>query len=821
MSQLDHSADDYPFDLEAEEFSLESILDEYKDYDPARPIPEPHAGFAARPVDAALIDEDEPLDEPADFVVDTVSDADEPTDEFEAAAPPAEPDGFLEDDDLPGADDEDADVREYRPWRDRPTDEERQKWAEAKDAAKQFAQKGISGIRGWVNRVTEPTADEEAPDGAESSIPVSEPPVVPEGLYDESAPVEEPDEPTRVFRAVTDDAAAFDDGDTDGARYAAAGAGAEPPDDDSDAPDRRSFRETVINPVISALAVVAFRIREHRTQVRVTAAQEEELGPEPDAAAASKYYGGHIKSLRFRTRAATLVSLVLVYIALGLPVFGALQSSPAAAALVSLILQLSVMVLGLDVVTAGVMSLVRRRPGLESLVVINCLFSALDAVVIAVRGTGDAGLPFCAVPAVAVTCSLWSALLTCRGYKLTFRALAAAKDPYAVSSDSEVTKDGITILKSKRDTAGFIHRSEESGPAEAVYSVIAPYLIAASLILGVLATVLCKDYADALHVFAAITAPCAPFAAIVAFALPFRTVARRLAQNGSAIAGWSGVSDIGRSKHLIVSDKDIFPARNIAIDSIRILEGAYPDKVISYAGSVIIASGSCLAPIFSELMRKNNCALMPVEEFTCNESGGLIALVNGEEVLVGSSGFMSLKGIHLPQKLNSKTSVFVSINGVFVAIFTIKYVAVTSVQNALFSLLHSNLEPIFAVRDFNVTPLMIRQKFKMSTDGFDFPAYSRRYAMSAAEPSEETQIAGILAREGLGPLVTLSSLGKRMYTAVQICVLLSLLCAAIGMVLMFVLCAIGAFDSATVGNVLSYLLLWLVSVILLNFGLRR
>ena len=93
--------------------------------------------------------------------------------------------------------------------------------------------------------------------------------------------------------------------------------------------------------------------------------------------------------------------------------------------------------------------------------------------------------------------------------------------------------------------------------------------------------------------------------------------------------------------------------------------------------------------------------------------------------------------------------------------------------------------------------------------------------MSAAEPGDYTQIAGIVSRDGLGPFVTVSSLGKRLYTTVQICVVLALLCAAIGMGLMFVLCAMGAFDSATVGNLLTYLLLWLVPVILLNLGLRH
>ena len=142
-------------------------------------------------------------------------------------------------------------------------------------------------------------------------------------------------------------------------------------------------------------------------------------------------------------------------------------------------------------------------------------------------------------------------------------------------------------------------------------------------------------------------------------------------------------------------------------------------------------------------------------------------------------------------------------------------------QNALFALLRTKIAPIFAVRDFNITPLMLGQKFKMSTDGFDFPAYRKRYAMSAAEPSDYTQTAGIVARDGLGPLVSVAALGRQLYSTVRICVILALLCTAIGVVLMFALCAISAFDSATVGNLLVYMGLWLVPVILLNFSLKR
>ena len=809
MDQFDRSPEDVSFDLDAEEFSLESILDEYKDFQTDAPAPRPQPAYPRRPVKAEMVEEDAAEDAEAEDILMSA--------ELDSALEDTAPEtGTAAPDEPPH---EDHDVKRYQPkrQRDHATEEEIEKWNETKANAKCLAKKGISGLKRFASKISdvvpdEPVQPEEEPPEEDTAIPVSAPPEVPEGLYDP-----EPEEPTRVFQAVTEEG--MDDSAAGRTAYARAGDYAA--DDGADGPARSSFQDAVLNPLMARLAAVAYRIREHNSAVHASANTEEELGPEPDAETAAKYYGGQVKSLRFRCRAAMIVCIPLIYISLGLPVFGVLKSNSSVAALVCLMMQLTVMLIGLDVITNGFFNLVRRTPGLESLVFLNCVFSALDAVVLAITGSDAVGLPFCAVSAFSVACCLWSALNTCRGFKSTFRTLAVDKDPYTVSADSEVVKDSITVLKSKRDTAGFIHRSEEAGPADTIYAALAPYLIAASVILGLLATILSGNYANILHVFAAVTAPCAPFAALVAFAIPVRTAARKLARTGSAIAGWSGASDIGRSKHLIVTDKDLFTARNISIEDIRILDGAFPDKVISYTGSVIVASGSCLATAFTDLMQRNNCTLMPVESFTCNESGGLSALVNGEEVLVGSSAFMNLKGVHLPQQLSAKNVVFTSINGLFVASFKIKYVPVQSVQNALFALLRTKIAPIFAVRDFNITPLMLGQKFKMSTDGFDFPAYRKRYAMSAAEPSDYTQTAGIVARDGLGPLVSVANLGRQLYSTVRICVILALLCTVIGVVLMFALCAIGAFDSATVGNLFVYMGLWLVPVILLNFSLKR
>ena len=128
---------------------------------------------------------------------------------------------------------------------------------------------------------------------------------------------------------------------------------------------------------------------------------------------------------------------------------------------------------------------------------------------------------------------------------------------------------------------------------------------------------------------------------------------------------------------------------------------------------------------------------------------------------------------------------------------------------------------LFAIRDFNITPLMIQQRFRMPTDGFDFPSFSERYRISAAEPSEGSPPAAVLTREGLGPLAEASERGRRLYRASRISVFISLLGSLTGLVLMFLLCLNASFDSATAGNMMTFMFLWLVPVLVVSFGLRR
>lgn len=597
------------------------------------------------------------------------------------------------------------------------------------------------------------------------------------------------------------------------AEYAAEGS----EDEEPPAPRRRFRRggsEKQAGPVLGTLAILGYKLRRAMIAGEAAAVEDEvETGPEMPADRAAKYYAANVSSLKIRFRLALFFSVILCWISFGLPTAGALGHDLKTTSLVCLALELTVVMLGLDIFTNGIMSLVRNRPGLWTLVSFSCVASALDAVVSYAVGTAGWGLPFCGAAALSMTFALWGALLTARGLRLSARAQELAEDPFCVSAESGVLDEGAALIKFKRPTTGWLRRSEEPDAAENVFSSLAPWLIAASLLLSVIATAVTRSWTSFFRVLAAISSCCAPFAAFLACALPYAVLARRVFRAGAAVAGWPGIRDIGRSQRLVVTDTDLFPSDSVSIESIRILDGLQPDRVISAAGSLICASGSGLAPNFLELMRKNGCSMLRVEDFCCHEGGGLTSIIEGQEVICGSAGFMRLMGIMIPQKLASRSSVFIAISGVLTGIFNISYEPTGPVRAALASLLHSNRDPLFAVRDFLVTPLMLRQKYRLPTDGFDFPPFARRYEVSGAEPGEDSQISALLSREGLGSFVEMADCSRKAYIASALGTILGALCAVVGVVLFFILIVTGGVGAVTAANAMAYMLLWTAPVL--------
>ncbi len=588
---------------------------------------------------------------------------------------------------------------------------------------------------------------------------------------------------------------------------------------------KRRRGKGLLSPVVAILALLTHkRSQSVKGDERVpTIDSEDDALPEMDCEKAAKLYGAQLPSLKFRGRVAAGLSLVMLYITFAfysfLPLAGAMKSE-AGASITLIILLLSVMLCAVDVLTAGILNMLRGRPGFESLASVSCILAVIDAAVIFATKNSDFGLPFCAVAAISLTLSLLAAGWNARALRCGFKA-AAGKEASAVTAEGDISGKGSVLMRAGRGAEGFVRRSERADLGEYVYELACPMLLAAAVILAALASFGHGQGESFLHALSVTVACGAGFAGAVFYALPYMLTARRLLASGAALAGWGGIRDIGRSRGVVVTDPDIFPMGTVEISGIRVLEDSAADRIISYTGSVVIASGSGMAVAFAELMRRNGYGLCRVENFAPNDGGGLTAVVNGESVMVGNSGFMNLMGIRVPQRIITRNSVFAAINGELVGIFNIEYKPLPTVQDALGTLTMSRSGAVFAVRDFNLTPAEIKTKFHLFNDNFDLPAFTERFRISAAKGEGQSPVAAVVARDGIVPLVELSERGRRLHLCCIIGAYLAVAGSVLGLILSFIACWLGAFETATAAKAALFMLIWLLPNLGMAFWLER
>ena len=546
---------------------------------------------------------------------------------------------------------------------------------------------------------------------------------------------------------------------------------------------------------------------------------EEEIFEEPDFRLAAKRFADGCNTYSIRSFVSLVLSVVMAILTL---VFQAGAKLPFGIGSnmilfngILLIFLFIVMMLSLDKLILGFKSFFRKGPGLEALNLMSCIATAAAAAYNIAKQDAAAGIPFCVISAFSLTFTLWGEKIYYKALTETMKTAVSVAGPYGVVSEIIGDLDKTVIRKVSGRTAGFYNNLIQADIGETAYKLASPILMVAAVALGVYASISHGTTKHILHNIAAIMAAAAPFSAMMTFALPFSAVAKRARHSGAAIAGWGGADDIFHTDGASITDEDLFPPGTISLGGIKIFEEVSPDKAMRYTASLIVASNCGLTKLFSEHLSKQGMSLIRVEDFSCYE-GGIGGNIRGEQVIAGSAAFMNLMGIRIPASLNVKNAIFTAVNKKLIAVFTINYVPVKTVQNALFSVLRYRVKLFFAMRDFSITPVMLEQKFKVPVDAVEYIPIQDSYDISDTTKNEAKRVSAILTREGLGPFAEAITGGRRLRSAALVSTVFSLISAGLGMLLMFIICWSGAYSSASAGNLMLYMLSMLVVVLLIS-----
>jgi len=559
-----------------------------------------------------------------------------------------------------------------------------------------------------------------------------------------------------------------------------------------------------------------FMSDEYYGQETDTEAQEDEEYAEPDLRSAMRRFATACNSISIRVLPASVITILMILITYvyeaGLVVPFGIRHNLDYAAGTLIICLLVVMILCHDIIVRGVEFLIRGVPNAETLIFFSCLFSLVSAAFTMISGAA-AMLPFCTVSAMSLTFAAHGEKYNLRAITDTLKTAVGSSEPYGVQAEYNEEIDKSVLKKAYNRTDGFYNNLMQPDITELVYSYAAPALLTAALILTVLTILFRGGVENSIHIMSALLAAAAPFSALLSFSVPFATVVKSTRKSGSALAGWGGADDICFTDGVCVTDDDLFPPGMLRLSGVKVYDGASPENAIRFTASLIQSSGSGLTSLFTEVLKQQGFSSLRVTDFECHESG-ISGLVGGAQVSTGSAAFMNLLGVRVPDDTNMKNAVYTTVNNRLIAMFAVDYKPLPSVQSALISMLKWRIDLYFAMRDFNVTPAMVGQKFKVPFDSFVFIPARDSYSISDLHSKKSGRMAAVLIREGLNPFAEAITGGRLLKSAALFATMLSVVSAALGVLIMFYMCWTGSFVSASPGNLIVFMLCMLVTVLI-------
>lgn len=436
--------------------------------------------------------------------------------------------------------------------------------------------------------------------------------------------------------------------------------------------------------------------------------------------------------------------------------------------------------------------------------IVTNLVALLDAIMVLVLPGRSALAPLGGVAGAAMVFSLWGLKCYHRGMWETMRT-ASMGQPSCVADRCET---GIARGHRRRD--GFVLRAGLESSASQWQRLMLPSLLVVSVAFALLSSVGQGRDQDFLRCWSAILCASCSLVCPMAYCVPLERIARRLSHNGTAVAGQYGAAVLGGESKIVVTDTDLFPRSNVAIAGIR-LYGEERNRAISYAATLAVQGGGCMARVFEAVCQGEHIAYQPLEHFHVHDDNGLSGMIRGETVLVGTPVFMRHMAVRLPSTLPAKTAVCLAVDGELIALFAIKYTAAAPVEIALRALARNGLQVVLATRDGNVTPKMIKKIY--GTDGrATLPEIGDRLSLS--DPQREAAAPnGMIYREGLLPFAEMVALSRRLCQIVKVGNFLSVFGNIFGALLGFYLTFVGRSDALSPIMLMVYLLLWTVPML--------
>ena len=311
-----------------------------------------------------------------------------------------------------------------------------------------------------------------------------------------------------------------------------------------------------------------------------------------------------------------------------------------------------------------------------------------------------------------------------------FRFVASREQKYAVrifddyntslklAGSSVVSQPAIAYQQKTGFLKRFLQISYEPDPAETASQALAPVGLVSSLLLCVVSLLITKDASIAITALAAACCVCVAVTNMLAVNLPVSRLSRRLRRAGAMVSGYEGIKRMSAANAVLVDSADLFPRGTVVLNGVKpFVEEGLEDAVLA-AGALMQTLGGPLCGVFEQVFSEHEGELPEVEKAHFEAGSGVVGVVDGREILIGSRTLLKAHNIEAPeQSLESKYTtgnrqiLYVAADGALCAMFILTYNADRKKKAEIQELEANGVSLLVRSTDANLTPVFLSRLF--------------------------------------------------------------------------------------------------------------
>lgn len=266
--------------------------------------------------------------------------------------------------------------------------------------------------------------------------------------------------------------------------------------------------------------------------------------------------------------------------------------------------------------------------------------------------------------------------------------------------------------------SNFLKLSYAPDKSEEVSGRLAPFTTLSALLIAIVYGAVFKSFAEAISVFALVTAVSIPVCNMLVCNLPLKILSKKLLKNGAMISGYPSIKQFCDSGAVMIDARDLYPEGCIKLDGIKTFVTQKIDDDILSAAAVLKAGDSPMASVFSSLLRDRKKNLPHVESVLYEDSMGLVGWVNNERILLGNHELLEKYSVDTPSadfeeryRLDGKKITYLAKAGQLIAMLVTTYIPDIRMAYELQNAEDNGLSVVVTTTDCNITGELIAEQF--------------------------------------------------------------------------------------------------------------